>query len=661
MSWRDKVKKVDVPAIPQSVSEAPPSWRTRATAVKPPQSDLGAAVSKTGKKVLQGLDYLEGLGRSTFYGIPASAIAKLRGLPTETSALKDIGSAALGPLGKDLAPSTGEYLRKAGIPKIAPNLDAPINLWSSHDILPMKLAPRTKESPDDVPSMIGDLAMGLGVGALTKKAAKKLFAHGWREGDAAAKVTGNDKFVDTVWNRNANTVEDLKEVVRKIGDERAAKYAKVTEAGGRIDADAAFKDAEQKANWLINHRDTKLQEQGRMAMEEIQRLKKDYGYHPAVEPTVKFDSVPIEPRFVEPSGGTVVTKKNNPNFQTTLPKRPPTAREKRVEFFERNAKQNPVATIFKEEEKMVPTKEPFFTQLTPPRTEKLPIQMERDIPIKNAKGIFHMPDDEIIPNPNSFDLPKVVSKDPVFIPTKRPVTAKEKVIEFLNRTAKQDPIATIFKEEKRMVPTREPFLTELTPPRKEVVPRQWETNVPIKSHQGGYHMPDDGIKAEFIPGKEAVPSATVEEASGLKSRLYEDTPDEVWNKFKTSSEGGDFSQRQARGVKEEIERTANRVLPGEGDKIAALNEEMGAVLSAGDASSAQFLREAKRNKLISPVDMALIATNPLIAGAKKVGDVIKAPAWQTKNARRLYLWGDTGQKVNPLLNLMEQSTKEEER
>ncbi len=223
-------------------------------------------------------------------------------------------------------------------------------------------------------------------------------------------------------------------------------------------------------------------------------------------------------------------------------------------------------------------------------------------------------------------------------------TQSKRNIEFLDTTKevpnpKHDPFSLTPMEPKTMsVKEKLPITTE-----SQV---QLTGKVPYTYNQ---YTPYGAVPAiPATPKRPFRPAATMDEASNLKSGLYDEVPNNEWNTFLSSQEGQDFSKTLARGLKNEIEKSSSEVIPGAGENIAKQNQKMEAIYNISDQATPEIMKEARRNKLLSPVDAALLSKDALVAGAKKGADILKIPRAKTYLGRKMYNLGTNIENVNPL-------------
>lgn len=143
--------------------------------------------------------------------------------------------------------------------------------------------------------------------------------------------------------------------------------------------------------------------------------------------------------------------------------------------------------------------------------------------------------------------------------------------------------------------------------------------------------------------------------SSWKTNLYNALPQSAWANAAKTSVGKDFQKTMARGLKEDIENSANGATPGLGDNIADTNADLGTTLSAQKYLDNEAAKSIRRNNLTSvdPMVFALGHTAGIGApalAAKKGADILKGSWARTVGGKAFY---DAGQNI-PFDNLVRQ-------
>lgn len=151
------------------------------------------------------------------------------------------------------------------------------------------------------------------------------------------------------------------------------------------------------------------------------------------------------------------------------------------------------------------------------------------------------------------------------------------------------------------------------------------------------------------PIEKALPPLSISEASNVKTRFYDELPDQAYSKIgKVKGDAKRVNKLMGEGTKTEIERAANRVETGLGDEIAEINADWGSTIGAQKPMAAE-VRKANTKNLVSSVDAGLAGytlTNPVtglpILVSKKMGDVAKGTAFRTGAGLGLDAIGNSG-------------------
>jgi len=139
----------------------------------------------------------------------------------------------------------------------------------------------------------------------------------------------------------------------------------------------------------------------------------------------------------------------------------------------------------------------------------------------------------------------------------------------------------------------------------------------------------------------ADPKVSVKNASTAKSLLYDTLPNSAFSQTgRMNSMGKKFNRDMGKALKEAIEDTAEKSV-GKGKELTALNDELGTLLSAKKPIQNQVARANSINGL-SSVDAATLVINPMIAAAKKGGDISKGTWFRTKVGKALNDLGESG-------------------
>lgn len=155
--------------------------------------------------------------------------------------------------------------------------------------------------------------------------------------------------------------------------------------------------------------------------------------------------------------------------------------------------------------------------------------------------------------------------------------------------------------------------------------------------------------------QKAMPPASIEELSDVKSFIYEGIGPEAYNKIKDTPTAKEFEKQLARGIKEEIERSADEAVEGAGKEIAQINDEVGSILSDRKIMNQEALKEVNQN-MITPVDaLALMGGGPAMLAAKKLADASKRTLLRTKGGMGLMKAGQKTQKASELVGRLERA------
>lgn len=144
---------------------------------------------------------------------------------------------------------------------------------------------------------------------------------------------------------------------------------------------------------------------------------------------------------------------------------------------------------------------------------------------------------------------------------------------------------------------------------------------------------------QLIPGVRGV---TPSEGSGFKTSLYNDTGNATWDTLRKTPQGALGNKTLARGLDAETSAAAEKAIPGSGQKIDALNDTWGALLTPRKALEAEALKGEKKNLFTSVDGLALGLThgNPVVMGAKKTSDLLKTNWLRTKGGHGAYQLGE---------------------
>jgi len=140
-----------------------------------------------------------------------------------------------------------------------------------------------------------------------------------------------------------------------------------------------------------------------------------------------------------------------------------------------------------------------------------------------------------------------------------------------------------------------------------------------------------------------LPPLSLQEASELKTRLYDTLPQNVFDRFgRVKGDAKKLTKLQARGLKEEIVKQANAVKPGLGDEIDKLNIDLGALMSSKQPLKMQIRRGETPNALTSVDAMLGALASPGALATKKAADLSKTTYLRTKLGKGLMNAGKSG-------------------
>lgn len=169
---------------------------------------------------------------------------------------------------------------------------------------------------------------------------------------------------------------------------------------------------------------------------------------------------------------------------------------------------------------------------------------------------------------------------------------------------------------------------------------------------------------ESVVEHSKLPNMTLEQASRVKSDLYDPLRETAYDIATRSGAGEQFTKKQAQGYKEAIESSAEAAKPGLGKDIADVNEELGRWLDIGKAVQKKAKKEATRDALTkSDVTSGLISyalDSPEYFAAKKLFEAGITPGGRTYLGRGLYKLGQSGLADSAVRRLPWSLLKEEE-
>lgn len=184
---------------------------------------------------------------------------------------------------------SGYLMQKAGVPKLgqlsnvlSEESKAPDNATVWQQLRSGKIAPN---GAFDITGrgalgILGDWLAAKGLSTGLQKVGK--FLHGTayevpeaRYREIYGKEGPGPKQV--AFEQRVDTPRDVMPAIEKAANERGKAYSNVTNLGGAVDVNRAFADAEKQAIEMVNHRDRTISAKGRAALDEIKRLKEDYG------------------------------------------------------------------------------------------------------------------------------------------------------------------------------------------------------------------------------------------------------------------------------------------------------------------------------------------------------------------------------------------------
>jgi hypothetical protein len=125
--------------------------------------------------------------------------------------------------------------------------------------------------------------------------------------------------------------------------------------------------------------------------------------------------------------------------------------------------------------------------------------------------------------------------------------------------------------------------------------------------------PIHGTKSVAVP-------VTPVEADAIKTSLYKNLPENVYNVMTRTKQGQQVVKDMARVTKEAVEKVA--------PEVKQINADLGSILSARKSMMKEAGKETTRNA-VSSVDAAIAWLDPATALAKKAGDVSKTPGFRT--------------------------------
>lgn len=124
-------------------------------------------------------------------------------------------------------------------------------------------------------------------------------------------------------------------------------------------------------------------------------------------------------------------------------------------------------------------------------------------------------------------------------------------------------------------------------------------------------------------------------ADGIKTSLYQNVPENVYDVLSRTKQGQDAIKDLARITKESVEAS----VPG----IKEVNKDLGTILTGKKAAFGEFSKEVTKNG-VSSVDAALAWLDPATAIAKKAGDISKMPGFRTGLGKSMV--GGTAQAIS---------------
>ena len=192
---------------------------------------------------------------------------------------------------------------------------------------------------------------------------------------------------------------------------------------------------------------------------------------------------------------------------------------------------------------------------------------------------------------------------------------------------------------------------------------------PVQSPETGFVTADyisRPITADFTP-VEAVdvmkqvmtPPIRPSQATGMKTSLYDTLPKGTFQETVAAAQGvsPDLTRGRkamAAGLNEEAAAAVERVLPGEGERIKQINDELSRLLTTKDKQQMEAFKEANKN-IITSVDAPMLALaaegkiSPLVIAAKKAADIAKMTGPRTLLGRELYNLGTRNRSMYQLL------------
>lgn len=136
-----------------------------------------------------------------------------------------------------------------------------------------------------------------------------------------------------------------------------------------------------------------------------------------------------------------------------------------------------------------------------------------------------------------------------------------------------------------------------------------------------------------------IPGVSPSRASGFKTSLYQGLPNSQFDIAAKTKPGGKLQEKMAIGIKNEIEKTADKIQDGLGDQIRQRNKELGDLLTIRKASMNAAKKEGNKN-VVTAIDAALAAAAPQVYASKKAADIAKTAWVRTKAGKNLYKAGN---------------------
>lgn len=146
-----------------------------------------------------------------------------------------------------------------------------------------------------------------------------------------------------------------------------------------------------------------------------------------------------------------------------------------------------------------------------------------------------------------------------------------------------------------------------------------------------YQRPGESLDPlTLTPKRNKLPALSLEEASELKSRLYDVLPEKAFDKFgRIKKDAQVVTKKQAQGIRQAILDEANKVRPGLGDEIDKLNVDLGSILESRQPTKMQIRRGETPNAVTSVDAMLGALTSPAALATKKAADLSKTTAFRT--------------------------------